>query len=68
MEPRGARIAVRVMTWITLLFLYIPLVIIVVYAFNDSIGQKWPLEGRDDAVVRGRVAKTAKCVRAWRTR
>jgi putative spermidine/putrescine transport system permease protein len=45
MEPRGARIAVRVMTWITLLFLYIPLVIIIVYAFNDSIGQKWPLDG-----------------------
>ena len=28
----------------TLLFLYVPLFIVVLYAFNSGIGQKWPIE------------------------
>jgi putative spermidine/putrescine transport system permease protein len=33
---------VRFGTVITLLFLYIPLVVVVIYAFNDSVAQVWP--------------------------
>jgi putative spermidine/putrescine transport system permease protein len=32
-------------TWFTLAFLYVPLGVVVIYAFNDSIGQAWPIEG-----------------------
>jgi putative spermidine/putrescine transport system permease protein len=44
MESRFARWLVRIGSVITLLFLYIPLFIVVIYAFNNSIGQKWPIE------------------------
>jgi putative spermidine/putrescine transport system permease protein len=43
MESRGTRIGMRIGTAITLLFLYVPLAIVVLYAFNDSIGQAWPI-------------------------
>ncbi|HEY5860264.1 MAG TPA: ABC transporter permease [Actinomycetota bacterium] len=36
---------VRFGTVITLLFLYIPLVVVVIYAFNDSVAQVWPPKG-----------------------
>ncbi|MEA2557776.1 MAG: putative spermidine/putrescine transport system permease protein, partial [Actinomycetota bacterium] len=26
-----------------MLFLYVPLVVVVLYAFNNSVGQKWPI-------------------------
>jgi putative spermidine/putrescine transport system permease protein len=41
-ESRGTRILVRVATWIVLAFLYVPLAIVVVYAFNGTRGQTWP--------------------------
>jgi putative spermidine/putrescine transport system permease protein len=44
-ESRGARILVRVATWFVLAFLYVPLAIVVVYAFNSSRGQTWPPSG-----------------------
>ena len=44
MESRGVRIGMRVGTVITLLFLYVPLAIVVLYAFSDSIGQAWPIQ------------------------
>jgi putative spermidine/putrescine transport system permease protein len=44
MESRFARWLVRIGSGITLLFLYVPLFIVVIYAFNGSIGQKWPIE------------------------
>jgi putative spermidine/putrescine transport system permease protein len=44
MESRFARWLVRIGSGITLLFLYIPLFIVVIYAFNDSIGQNWPIQ------------------------
>jgi putative spermidine/putrescine transport system permease protein len=34
----------RTGTALTLLFLYVPLAIVVIYAFNDSIGQAWPIQ------------------------
>jgi putative spermidine/putrescine transport system permease protein len=43
MESRAARILIRAGTVLTLLFLYVPLVVVVLYAFNDSIGQVWPI-------------------------
>jgi putative spermidine/putrescine transport system permease protein len=43
MESRTARILVRAGTLVTLLFLYVPLAIVVIYAFNDSVGQAWPI-------------------------
>lgn len=43
MESRTARILIRFGSVVALLFLYIPLVIVVLYAFNNSVGQKWPI-------------------------
>jgi putative spermidine/putrescine transport system permease protein len=43
MESRAARILVRAGSVFTLLFLYVPLAIVVLYAFNNSIGQRWPI-------------------------
>jgi putative spermidine/putrescine transport system permease protein len=42
MESRFVRIAVRVGAGITLAFLYVPLVIVVIYAFNKSVSGSWP--------------------------
>jgi len=44
MESRAARILLRAGTVITLVFLYVPLGIVVIYAFNDAIGQAWPIQ------------------------
>jgi putative spermidine/putrescine transport system permease protein len=44
MESRLAKVLVRLGSLMTLLFLYVPLFIVIIYAFNNSIGQKWPIE------------------------
>jgi putative spermidine/putrescine transport system permease protein len=44
MESRTARILIRLGALIALAFLYVPLAIVIIYAFNDSIGQKWPIQ------------------------
>jgi len=44
MESRTARLLIRLGAVITLLFLYVPLMIVIIYAFNDSVGQKWPID------------------------
>jgi putative spermidine/putrescine transport system permease protein len=44
MESRFAKVMIRVGAAFTLLFLYVPLLLVFVYAFNNSIGQKWPIE------------------------
>jgi putative spermidine/putrescine transport system permease protein len=44
MESTRAKIMIRVFAVVTLVFLYVPLVIVVLYAFNDSVGQAWPIE------------------------
>jgi putative spermidine/putrescine transport system permease protein len=41
----GTRWALRIGTAITLTFIYVPLVVIAVYAFNESRSQSWPIEG-----------------------
>jgi putative spermidine/putrescine transport system permease protein len=43
METRAARIMLRLGTGFTLLFLYVPLLMVAIYAFNDSPGQAWPI-------------------------
>jgi putative spermidine/putrescine transport system permease protein len=44
MESTAARTLVKVGTLLTLAFLYLPLAIVAIYAFNDSIGQAWPIQ------------------------
>jgi len=44
-ERRGTRIALLVWTGLVLLFLWIPIVIICLYAFNPSNVQSWPISG-----------------------
>ncbi|MEA2580843.1 MAG: putative spermidine/putrescine transport system permease protein [Actinomycetota bacterium] len=43
MESRAARILIRAGAGVAMLFLYVPLVVVVLYAFNNSVGQKWPI-------------------------
>jgi putative spermidine/putrescine transport system permease protein len=45
MESRGSRWLTRVGAYFTLAFLYVPLIVIFLYAFNPSRGQSWPLPG-----------------------
>jgi putative spermidine/putrescine transport system permease protein len=42
---KGTRWALRIGTAITLAFVYIPLVVIGIYAFNSSRSQSWPIDG-----------------------
>jgi putative spermidine/putrescine transport system permease protein len=41
----GTRWALRIGTAITLAFIYVPLFVIGLYAFNESKSQTWPIEG-----------------------
>ena len=45
MEARGTRIALGVWVVLVLAFLYLPIGIICLYAFNSSNVQSWPIEG-----------------------
>jgi putative spermidine/putrescine transport system permease protein len=44
MESRTARFLIKAGSVIAMLFLYVPLALVVVYSFNASVGQKWPIE------------------------
>src|SRR5919197_1391078 len=44
-QSRLARIALRVAAGLTLAFLYAPIVVLTLYAFNRSRVQRWPIEG-----------------------
>ena len=41
----GVRWVLRIGTAITLAFIYIPLIVIAIYAFNKSRSQAWPIDG-----------------------
>ena len=41
----GMRWVLRVGTGITLAFIYVPLIVIAIYAFNESRSQAWPVDG-----------------------
>jgi len=45
MESRGTRWALGVWTTLVILFLWVPLALIMVYAFNKSNVQSWPIPG-----------------------
>jgi putative spermidine/putrescine transport system permease protein len=45
MESRGTRIALGAFTALVLLFLYVPIALICLYAFNKSNVQSWPIAG-----------------------
>jgi putative spermidine/putrescine transport system permease protein len=42
---RRGRILLRVGTGVTLLFIYVPLAVVILYAFNSSRIQSWPIPG-----------------------
>lgn len=44
-EPRSVRIWARALSLLVLAFLYIPLLVVVLYAFNKTIGQSFPPKG-----------------------
>ena len=45
MEPRATRIALRIWVALVLAFLFVPILIILLYAFNPSNIQSWPIPG-----------------------
>src|SRR5438067_4592679 len=45
METTRTRVALRAWTLIVVLFLWIPLVLMAIYAFNKSVVQSWPIPG-----------------------
>src|SRR5439155_24477767 len=44
MESRAVRVAIRIGMILVLAFLYVPLLIVVIYSFNNDIGQTWPID------------------------
>jgi putative spermidine/putrescine transport system permease protein len=44
-ESRAVRIGLRILTGVTLAFIYVPLLVLAVYAFNPSRSQIWPPSG-----------------------
>jgi putative spermidine/putrescine transport system permease protein len=45
MEPKGLRVALRIWVVLVLAFLFIPIVLIVLYSFNSSNIESWPIAG-----------------------
>ena len=45
MEPKSLRIALRIWVALVLAFLFVPIVLIVLYAFNRSNIESWPIPG-----------------------
>ena len=45
MESRGLRIALRIWVGLVLVFLFVPIVLIILYAFNPSTIESWPISG-----------------------
>ncbi|HEX4861227.1 MAG TPA: hypothetical protein VFV07_08325, partial [Rhizomicrobium sp.] len=45
MEGRWLRIGLRLWVVAVLLFLFIPILLVVIYAFNSSVIESWPIPG-----------------------
>jgi len=45
METRATRVSLRIWTLLVIAFLWIPLILIAIYAFNESVVQSWPIPG-----------------------
>ena len=43
-ETRLTRVLLRLGAAVTLAFIYVPLIVIAMYAFNESVTQSWPIE------------------------
>ena len=43
-ESLGVRVCLRIATAFVLVFLYVPLIVIVLYAFNSARAQGWPID------------------------
>ena len=43
-ESRITRVLLRLGAGVTLAFIYVPLLVIGLYAFNQNVTQKWPIE------------------------
>jgi putative spermidine/putrescine transport system permease protein len=43
-ESRTSRVLLRLGTGLTLAFIYVPLFVMAIYAFNENISQTWPVE------------------------
>jgi putative spermidine/putrescine transport system permease protein len=43
-ESRLTRVLLRLGAGLTLAFMYLPLVLVAVYAFNESVTQRWPID------------------------
>ena len=43
-ESRLTRILLRLGAGVTLAFIYAPLIVIVLYAFNENVTQGWPID------------------------
>ena len=56
-ESRTTRFFLRLGAGATLAFIYFPLVVIAIYAFNENISQTWPIEQLHDEVVQRRVER-----------
>jgi putative spermidine/putrescine transport system permease protein len=44
MESRTGRLVIRALAYLTIAFIYVPLLVVALYAFSASVGQKWPIE------------------------
>ena len=45
MESKGLRVALRIWVGLVLVFLFVPIVLIVLYSFNSSNIESWPIAG-----------------------
>ena len=45
MESKGLRVALRIWVGLVLAFLFVPIVLIVLYSFNSSNIESWPITG-----------------------
>jgi putative spermidine/putrescine transport system permease protein len=45
MESTGLRVALRIWVTLVLLFLFVPVLLIILYAFNSSTIESWPIRG-----------------------
>ena len=64
-ERAATRVALGIWTVLVVLFLWIPLVIILVYAFNTSNIQSWPIPGWTTALVPRGVARPGVRASLW---
>ncbi len=43
-QRAGGRVVIRVYAWLVIAFIYVPLLIVALYAFSGSVGQRWPIQ------------------------